>query len=160
MYKVINHDVIVQMDQPITIPTPYEAESYTLSNRRRVSWDYKSQSWRDRHNQEYYPVKMGKIVGFNKLNTLSQKEKEILSQTPEGKAYVEYNERIGGERLGLNVPWGYPPCVQDYLDQGHTLEELYKECIERGASWEELFSCYIEYDPKIQDELYVEVFWD
>lgn len=26
--------------------------------------------------------------------------------------------------------------------------------------WEELFSCYIEHDPKCNDNIYVEVLWD
>lgn len=38
--------------------------------------------------------------------------------------------------------------------------ELYRECIERGVCWEELFSCYIEHDPKCNDNIYVEVLWD
>lgn len=139
---------------------PYEAESYILTNRQRITWDHKSQSWRDRHGKEYTPVTMGKIVGFNRKNTLSEIDKQLLSITPEGRAYVEYNERIGGEVIGLEEPWGYPPCISEYLEQGHTLEELYRECIERGVCWEELFSCYIEHDPKCNDNIYVEVLWD
>lgn len=50
--------------------------------------------------------------------------------------------------------------AKEYLEQGHTLEELYRECIERGVCWEELFSCYIEHDPKCNDNIYVEVLWD
>ena len=93
MYLVKNHDIELLLDPDTN--TPYEAESYTISSRRRVTWDYKSQSWRDRHNREYTPVRMGKIIGFNMKNTLSKTDKEILSTSPEGKAYVEYNEAIG-----------------------------------------------------------------
>lgn len=157
MYKVINHSIDLLLD-PDT-KTPYEAESYTLSNRRRVSWDYKSQSWRDKAGNEYTAVSMGQIVGFNRKNTIKEVEKELLRYSPEGKAYIEYNERIGGDPLGLNVPWGYPPCVQEYLDQGHTIEEIYRECIEAGISWEERFSCYIDEDPNGCDS-YVVIHWD
>lgn len=146
MYVVSKRDIQIFLD-PDT-KEPYEAESYILTNRQRITWDHKSQSWRDRHGKEYTPVTMGKIVGFNRKNTLSEIDKQLLSITPEGRAYVEYNERIGGEVIGLEEPWGYPPCISEYLEQGHTLEELYRECIERGVCWEELFSCYIEHDPK------------
>jgi hypothetical protein len=158
MYVVSKRDLHIFLD-PDT-KEPYEAESYILTNRQRITWDHKSQSWRDRHGKEYTPVTMGKIVGFNRKNTLSEIDKQLLSITPEGRAYVEYNERIGGEVIGLEEPWGYPPCISEYLEQGHTLEELYRECIERGVCWEELFSCYIEHDPKCNDNIYVEVLWD
>lgn len=49
MYLVKNHDIELLLDPDTN--TPYEAESYTISSRRRVTWDYKSQSWRDRHNR-------------------------------------------------------------------------------------------------------------
>ena len=158
MYIVSREDLYVWLDPDTNIP--HEAESYILTNRQRIIWDHKSQSWRDRHNREYYPVRMGKIVGFNRLNTLDTIDKQMMSTTPEGRAYIEYNEKIGGDRIGLEVPWGYPPCIEEYLEQGHTLEGLYRECIERGVSWEELFSCYIEHDPKHNDSTYVEVLWD
>ena len=138
MYVVSKRDIQIFLD-PDT-KEPYEAESYILTNRQRITWDHKSQSWRDRHGKEYTPVTMGKIVGFNRKNTLSEIDKQLLNLTPEGKAYVEYNEQIGGEVIGL--------------------EELYRECIERGVCWEELFSCYIEHDPKCNDNIYVEVLWD
>lgn len=158
MYKVINHSIEILLDPENN--TPYEVESYTLSSRRKVVWDYKSQSWRDKAGNEYTAVSMGKIVGFNRKNTLKEAEKELLRQSPEGKAYVEYNERIGGDRLGLEVPWGYPPSVQNYLDEGHTVTEIYEECIEAGISWEERFSCYVESDPSVCDSYVVEVLWD
>lgn len=158
MYLVKNHDIELLLDPDTN--TPYEAESYTISSRRRVTWDYKSQSWRDRHNREYTPVRMGKIIGFNMKNTLSKTDKEILSTSPEGKAYVEYNEKIGGDPIGLLVPTGYPSVISEYLEQGGTIEEIYRDCIERGISWEELLSCYVEKDPNSCDEWYVEVLWD
>ena len=121
MYVVSKRDLHIFLD-PDT-KEPYEAESYILTNRQRITWDHKSQSWRDRHGKEYTPVTMGKIVGFNRKNTLSEIDKQLLSITPEGRAYVEYNERIGGEVIGLEEPWGYPPCISEYLEQGHTLED-------------------------------------
>lgn len=116
--------------------------------------------WVDTKKREYTAVTMGKIVGFNRKNTLKKIDKQLLSQSPEGRAYVEYNMRIGGDNLGLEVPWGYPPSVQRYLDEGHTVKEIYEECIQLGISWEERFSCYIENDPSVCDSYVVEVHWD
>ena len=50
--------------------------------------------------------------------------------------------------------------ISEYLEQGGTIEEIYRDCIERGISWEELLSCYVEKDPNSCDEWYVEVLWD
>ena len=158
MYVVSRKDLQILLD-PDT-KEPYDVESYILTNRLRISWDCKYHTWKDRYNNEYTPVTMGKIVGFNRKNTLSKVDKQLLNATPEGKAYIEYNEQIGGDAIGLEVPWGYPPCIEDYLDTGHTLEDLYRECIEKGVCWEELFSCYIEHNPKYNDNTYVEVLWD
>jgi len=157
MLKIINHGIEMLLD-PET-HTPYETEYYTLSSRRKVVWEYKSQTWKDRHNREYTAVFIGSIVGFNRKNTLSKSDKEILSQSPEGKAYVAYNEKIGGDNIGLNVPWGYPPRIQEYLDKGHTVEEIYRDCIKEGISWEEMFSCYIDSSPDITDCYVVEISW-
>lgn len=55
---------------------------------------------------------------------------------------MRYNELIGGERIGLSVPVGYPHEIQCYLEEGHTIAEIYEECIERGITWYELFSLY------------------
>ena len=84
MYLVKNHDIELLLDPDNS--TPYEAESYILTNRQRITWDRKSQSWKDRHGKEYTPVTMGKIVGFNRKNTLSEIDKQLLSITPEGRA--------------------------------------------------------------------------
>ncbi len=115
-------------------------EGYKLADDREVM--YLNGKWVDFKDREYTPVTIERIIGFNQKNSLSKVDIKILSSTPEGKAYVEYNKRIGGDILGLEVPNGYPPPVQEYLDKGHTLEELYRECIEAGVSWEERFSWY------------------
>ena len=50
MYVVSKRDIQIFLD-PDT-KEPYEAESYILTNRQRITWDHKSQSWRDRHGKE------------------------------------------------------------------------------------------------------------
>lgn len=133
-------------------------EGYRLENGLEVM--YINGKWMDSKENEYTAVTMGEIVGFNRKNTLTKHDKQILNQSPEGRAFIKYNELIGGDNLGLNVPWGYPPSVQDYLDEGHTIEEIYRECIKAMISWEERFSCYIESDPTVNDSYVVEVLWD
>lgn len=63
---------------------------------------------------------------------LSAFDIEILSLSPEGKKYLEYNETIGGERFGYCI--GCPDI--DTLYGGEI--GLYEECIRRGVTWEEL----------------------
>ena len=157
MLEVINKSIELLLD-PDT-KEMYEAESYTLSSRRKVVWDYKSQSWQDRHGRRYTPVTLGSVVGFNMIDTLSKQDKELMARTPEGKAYVEYNEKIGGDRLAPEVPFGYPAGIQEYIEE-HGIEQIYKECISKGISWEEMFSGYYAHDPELLDRCGVDVLWD
>lgn len=59
---------------------------------------------------------------------------ELYKMTEEGRAYLEYNEKVGGEPIGLTVPYGYPKGVEE---RGGVIA-VYKECIEKSVSWEEL----------------------
>ena len=52
----------------------------------------------------------------------------------EEKAYLKYKEIIGGEPLGLTVPYGYPQGVEE---MGGVIK-VYEECIKQGKTWEEL----------------------
>lgn len=67
---------------------------------------------------------------------------EILNETEEGKKYLEYNEKIGGERFGYGV--GMPDIDEKYGGE----IGLYDECIKRGITWEELLN-YPKYDPDV-----------
>lgn len=64
---------------------------------------------------------------------LTEREKQIL-ETPEQKAYEEYAAKIGGDPIGLEVPNGYPPGVEE---RGGPVA-VYRECIKKGVTWEEL----------------------
>lgn len=70
---------------------------------------------------------------------------ELLKQDEEGKAYLEYYEKIGGEPIGLTVPIGYPEGVQE---MGGVIP-VYKECIKKGVTWEELLN-YKGYDEGVE----------
>ncbi len=66
-------------------------------------------------------------------------------KSEEGRAYLEYNEKVGGEPIGLIVPFGYPPGVKE---MGGVIA-VYKECIKRGITWEELLDFKIPDDVEI-----------
>ena len=59
---------------------------------------------------------------------------EMYKTSEEGRAYLEYNDKIGGEPIGLMMPDGYPKGVKEH---GGVIA-VYKECIEKGITWEEL----------------------
>jgi len=61
---------------------------------------------------------------------------EGIQSTEEGRMYLKYNEIIGGKRIGLTIPSGYPKGV---LEMGGEIK-VYEECIKRGITWEELLN--------------------
>lgn len=71
---------------------------------------------------------------------LTPRERELLD-TPENRAYRAYCKAIGGdpEPIGLQVPDGYPPGVEE---RGGVVA-VYEACIEQGCTWEEL----LDYQP-------------
>ena len=66
-------------------------------------------------------------------------ELRLFNKTDEGRAYIEYNDVVGGEPIGQIVPFGYPEGVEK---RGGVIA-VYEECIKRGITWEEL----LEYKP-------------
>lgn len=61
---------------------------------------------------------------------------ELFSLSPIGKAYLEYNEKIGGK------PFGYCTGAPDFhIDEKYGgIAGLYAECIKQGKTWEELLN--------------------
>lgn len=59
---------------------------------------------------------------------------KLFKETEEGRKYLEYNEKVGGEPIGLMVPFGYPKGVEE---MGGVIA-VYDECVKRGVTWEEL----------------------
>lgn len=74
---------------------------------------------------------------------LSRYEIEQHEKTKEGRAYLEYNEKVGGEPIGLTIPFGYPEGVKE---KGGVVK-VYQECIRKGVTWEELLN--YEEDPDV-----------
>ena len=66
----------------------------------------------------------------------------LFRETEEGRKYLEYNEKVGGEPLGLMVPIGYPAGVEE---MGGVIA-VYEECIRRGITWEDLLDFHIPDD--------------
>ncbi len=64
---------------------------------------------------------------------------KFFNETEEGRKYLEYNEKVGGEPIGLIVPFGFPHGVEE---MGGVIA-VYEECIKCGITWEEL----LEYAP-------------
>lgn len=63
-----------------------------------------------------------------------KEQMEIFSLSPIGKAYLEYNEKVGGK------PFGYCTGAPDFhIDEKYGgIVGLYAECIKQGKTWEEL----------------------
>lgn len=70
---------------------------------------------------------------------LSKGQTELLNMDDEGKAYIKYNDAVGGEPIGLTVPFGYP----DGVDKNGGVVSVYEKCIKQGITWEEL----LHYEP-------------
>lgn len=126
-------------------------DGYRLSDGTEVIFE--ADNWLDNKGNEYTSVAIPStdgsrsIIGFVQRDTLSETEKRLLKDT-EGAAYVRYNKLIGGE--SISMPSGYPVEIQSYLNGGHTVEEIYEECIEAGITWYERFSIYpVEDDPEL-----------
>lgn len=66
-------------------------------------------------------------------------EIRLFNKDEEGRKYLEYNDKVGGEPLGLIVPIGYPHGVEE---MGGVIA-VYDECIKRGITWEDL----LDYHP-------------
>ena len=64
---------------------------------------------------------------------------KYFKETEEGRKYLEYNDKVGGEPIGLMVPFGHPEGVEE---MGGVIA-VYEECIKQGITWEEL----LDYHP-------------
>lgn len=63
-------------------------------------------------------------------------EINLFNETEEGRKYLEYNDKLGGEPVGLIVPFGYPDGVEE---MGGVIA-VYEECIKQGIPWEDLLN--------------------
>lgn len=63
-------------------------------------------------------------------------EIKSFKESEEGRKYLEYNDKVGGEPIGLIVPFGYPEGVEE---MGGVIA-VYDECIKQGVTWEHLLN--------------------
>lgn len=66
---------------------------------------------------------------------------KLFNKTPEGRAYLEYNEKVGGEPFN---PFGVTSV--DVQEEYGGVVGLYHECIKRGKTWEELLGTGADFD--------------
>lgn len=64
---------------------------------------------------------------------------KYFNETEEGRKYLEYNDKIGGEPIGFIIPFGYPKGVEEL---GGVIA-VYERCIEQDVTWEDL----LDYHP-------------
>lgn len=62
--------------------------------------------------------------------------REIHEQSEDGRAYLAYNEKVGGPPIGLFRPFGYPDGVEAMGGPS----AVYAECIAQGRTWEDLLN--------------------
>lgn len=60
----------------------------------------------------------------------------LFNMSAEGKKYLEYNDKVGGEPIGLIAPFGYPEGVEEH---GGVIS-VYDACIKEGITWEEFLN--------------------
>lgn len=72
-------------------------------------------------------------------------EIKLFRESEEGRKYLEYNDKVGGEPIGLTVPFGYPEGV----DEMGGVVVVYEKCIEQGVTWEELLEFHLPKDAEI-----------
>lgn len=65
---------------------------------------------------------------------------EIFKLNSIGRAYLEYNDKVGGE------PFGYCTGMPDFEEKYGGIEGLYEECIKHGKTWEELLNTTGKWD--------------
>lgn len=67
---------------------------------------------------------------------------EIFKLNSIGRAYLEYNDKVGGE------PFGYCTGMPDFEveEKYGDIEGLYEECIKQGKTWEELLNTTGKWD--------------
>ena len=68
---------------------------------------------------------------------LTNAQIEMYQMDEEGRSYLEYNDKVGGDPLGLVVPYGYPDGVDDL---GGVIA-VYQECIKQHKTWKNLLGC-------------------
>ena len=70
---------------------------------------------------------------------------KYFNETEEGRKYLEYNDKVGGEPIGLMIPFGYPDGVEE---MGGVIA-VYDHCIKHNITWEDLLDFHPPKDAEI-----------
>lgn len=109
-------------------------KAFLLDDGIRVAYSPVKGLWEANNGTICKPVHIsGKLSGFSIQESYSREAQEIFSLSEDGIAYLEYNQKVGGSPFGCTVGM---PVVN--LEQYGGLSGMYRECIKRGISWEEL----------------------
>lgn len=82
------------------------------------------------------------------LNAMHRQMKQVMSKEEFESALLEeeYSRKIGGPPLHKGIPTGhYPPGVEEAGGP----DTVYRECLKKGITWEELIGYKEEYDKDI-----------
>lgn len=113
----------------------YESGGYFLRNGLKVVYNPDKEHWEDVSGNPCRAVMIGgELAGFSFPASIDDIDKEIYNLTEDGRAYLKYNEVIGGDPFGFIV--GMPVEADPELYGG--IAGMYKECIRREITWEEL----------------------
>ena len=108
---------------------------YLLENEEKVEYNQDKEHWEDESGNPCRAVRIGgELAGFSFRAPIDAIDREIYNLTEEGRAYLQYNEVIGGDSFGFTV--GMPVEADPELYGG--IAGMYQECIRREITWEEL----------------------
>ena len=107
---------------------------YLLENEEKVEYNQDKEHWEDESGNPCRVVRIGgELAGFSFRTPIDDIDREIYNLTEEGRAYLQYNEVIGGDPFGFTV--GMPVEADPELYGG--IAGMYQECIRREITWEE-----------------------
>lgn len=113
----------------------YESGGYFLRNGLKVVYNPGKGHWEDESGNPCRAVMIGdELAGFSFPAPIDDIDKEIYNLTEDGRAYLQYNEVIGGDPFGFTVGM---PLEADPEPYGG-IAGMYRECIRREITWEEL----------------------
>ena len=110
-------------------------DGYMLEGGSFVQYNDRTKTYEAQGGEQCKPVWIGGILaGFSFPVPVSDEDERIYSITETGKAYLKYNQAVGGDPFGFTT--GMPGSADPQIYGG--IPQMYGECIRRGITWEEL----------------------
>lgn len=99
---------------------------YLLENEEKVEYNQDKEHWEDESGNPCRAVRIGgELAGFSFRAPIDAIDREIYNLTEEGRAYLQYNEVIGGDPFGFTV--GMPVEADPELYGG--IAGMYIKCL-------------------------------